>query len=479
MDRIASYSIGIILLLGVLITAPVGSGVYAQEPGREQAVDTSFFRPGEDDWNLVESVLKRGHDAVMMLLQRGADPNARAEGGMTALMFAAESGDLLLVKILVLNGADLELSYMEGTTPLMIAVLNSHFDVVHFLLEKGADPDQRDSYQGSALIYAAAINNYEIADLLLFYGASDSIRDRDGNTALMTAVYFGNTETCDVLLQNGLDPDGRDKQNNTPLMIAAQTGDQLAGELLLDYKAGIERVNKQNFTPLCHAVFFSQDSLAKLLIDSGANVNHAIKKGKNLHDLAQQQGDRPIIRLLEDAGATRSPRPGFSELNLGWGNSFNSREHMMQIRFSMVDYKFGLFAETGFDFRPIYRKVQVELDDELIHQYRESRWVWTLGGGKNLPFLRDKSGMEYGAYGGLYGMLSMPNYRGISDYQKVNYSLALSAGLYLQREWAGIKAGAERYTYKTLLEGAWKINITIFARIAMKRNEYVGKEITY
>mgnify|MGYP001818358063 FL=1 len=76
-------------------------------------------------------------------------------------------------------------------------------------------------------------------------------------------------------------------------------------------------------------------------------------------------------------------------------------------------------------------------------------------------------------------MLSMPNYRGISDYQKVNYSLALSAGLYLQRDWAGIKAGAERYTYKTLLEGAWKINITIFARIAMKRNEYVGKEITY
>jgi len=467
------------VLTGAILNALSFTSLFAQEIIPEEAVDTSFFRAGEDDWNLVESVLRGENDALMLLLKRDASPNAKAEGGMTALMFAAESGDLLLVKMLVLNGADLELSYMEGTTPLLIAVLNGHFDVVHFLLEKGANPDHQDDYKGSALLYAAAINNYEIADLLLFYGASDTIRDRDGNTALMTSVYFGNTETSDVLLQNGLDPDGADRQLNTPLMIAAQLGDRQASNLLLAYKAGMEKLNKQNFTPLAHAIYFSQDSVAKLLIDSGANVNHAIYKGENLHDLARKQGDNKILRLLKDAGATTSPRPSFSEFNLAWGNSFNSTEYMIQVRFSLVDYKFGLFAETGIDFRPTYRKVQVEIDDELIHQYRESRWVWTLGGGKNLPFLRDNSGIEYGAYGGLYGMLSMPNYRGITDYQKVNYSLALSAGLYMKGEWAGMKAGAERYTYKTLLEGAWKINITIFASIDMHRNKNVWKEITY
>jgi len=478
-DNRAITRISFCLLTAMLLSTLLPPCAYAQEVEADQAVDTSYFRTGEDDWNLVESVLKSNPEALMLLLERGADPNALAEGGMSALMFAVESKDLILVKMLVLNGADLDLGDAEGTTPLLIAVLNGHFDVAHFLLEKGADPDHRDSYKGSALLYAAAINDYRIADLLLFFGASDSISDRDGNKAVMTAVYFGHMETTDVLLQNGLDPDGRDKQYNTPLMIASQQGDLAISQLLLEKGAGLERINKKNYTPLVHAVLFRQDSIAKLLIDSGAKVNHTISSSENLYDLARQQGSTKALKLLKAAGATTSPRPSFSEFNLGWGNSFRSNEHMMQIRFSIVDRKFGFFVESGIDFRPLIRKVQLEIDDELIHQYRESRWAWTLGGGKNFPFLQDKSGMEYGAYGGLYGMLSFPSYKGISEHKKSKYSLALSAGLYMKKNLAGIKAGAERYTYGTLLEGAWKINITLFLSITKQRNTNVQKEITY
>jgi len=478
-DKKAIIRTAIGLMAGVLSVTLSTPSLFAQEGVIGKLVDTSYFKYGEDDWNLVESVLRRDPANVLMLLKRGADPNAKAEGGMTALMFAAESGDTMLVKLLVLNGADLELTHVEGTTPLLIAVLNGHFDVAHYLLEKGADPDHKDIYQGSPLIYAAATNNYEIADLLLFYGASDTIRDRDGNTALMTAAYFRNIETADVLLQDGLDPDGPDHQNNTPLMIAAQQGDIPMTRLLLEYEASLEKVNKQNYTPLAHAVRFNQDSTAQILIDSGANVNHLIKPGVNLYDLARQTGSRKVLALLKQAGATPSPGPEFSEFDVAWGNSFNANEHMMQVRLSAVDRKHGFFVETGFDFRPLYRKVQIEVDDNLIHQYREVRWVWTHGAGKNFTFFHDHSGFEYGAYGGIYGMLSMPGYRGITDYQKVHYSMALSAGLYMKGDIAGLKAGAERYTYGTLLEGAWKVNITLFIRIVKNPNEKIWKEINY
>jgi ankyrin repeat protein len=463
------------------IAVAASKDTLAVDPEEELAMvlDTSYFIQGEDDWNLVESVLRNKRKDALLLLNRGANPNASAEGGMTALMFAAERGDTLMVQVLVLNGADLEASISEGTTPLLIAVLNGHFQVAHFLLKKGANPDHQDDYKGSALIYAAAVNNYEIADLLLFYGASDTLWDKDGNTALMTAVYFGNLECADVLLQNGLPPDGPDKHGNTPLMVAAQQGNLEMTGLLLERNAGLETRNSSQYTPLAHAIRYGQDTVARILADSGANVHHKINARRNLYDLAQMQEQKTIVKMLKQHGASPSPRPDFSEYRLSWGNSFRNNEHMMQVRASLVDRKFGFFIETGVDFRPIYRKVQVQVEDLLIHQYRESRWVWAHGAGKDFRFVRDKSGKEYGAYGGVYGLLSMPRWRGLSDHPTANYSLALAGGLYLKGNWAGIKAGAERYTFGTLLEEPWKINISLFLNIIHHKTKNVYKEIQY
>lgn len=441
--------------------------------------DTSYFRAGEDEWNLVESVLKQQQQAVLMLLNRGTDPDAKAEGGMTALMFAAEMGDTLLTKILILNGASLELAPVEGTTPLLVAVLNRQFGSSQILLQFGANPDHKDQYRGSPLLYAAAMDDYQLCDLLLFYGASDTIRDKDWNTALMTATFFGHEATVDVLLQNAVDPDGRDKQGNTPLMIAAQQGNLEVARLLLNSGAGLERANKLNYTPLAHAVRIKQDSMAILLIDSGANVHHQVTAKQNLYDLAQEGKAKKTAAILKAHGAGPSSHPDFSEFQVGWGNSFGSGEHMMQVRTALVDRKNGFFAETGIDFRPIYKKVQVEQDDLLIQQFREFRWTWTLGAGKYFTLIRDHTGFEYGAYAALYGMLSMPRYRGVENSPVANFSLAPAAGLFMQGDIAGIKAGAERYTFGTLYEKAWKVNITIYIRIITHKSKDIRKEIRY
>lgn len=479
MDKASSFRVfwpmvfTMVLVFGAALT---GSAQYSR---LSDPIDTSYFKAGDDDWNLVESIFRGNPANVFFLLRRGANPDSRAEGGMTALMYAVERGDSLLVQLLVLNGADLELTYVEGTTPLLVSVLNQHFGISHYLLQKGADPDHQDDVKGSPLLYAAAINDYRIADLLLFYGASDSIRDKDGNTALMTAVYFGNLETADVLLQNKLKVDSPDKELNTPLMVAAQQGSTEMVKLLLEYGAGLEKVNKKNYTPLAHAIRYKQDSAALLLIDSGANANHMINPKKNIYDLALQENQKSVVKKLKEKGGKPTSGPNFSELQLGWGNSFRSNEHMMQIRLSLVDDKYGFFAETGFDFRPTLRKVQVRKEEDLIHQYRESRWTWTHGGGKNFKLFQDHSNMEYGLYGGVYGMLSMPDYKGVSDYPKVHYSLILSGGVYIQGRYAGIKAGPEVYSFGTLLEKPWKINITIFVKYKYKSSEHVYKDIQY
>ena len=451
----------------------------SQEQDLPTPSDTSYFKPGDDDWNLVESVIRGDPGNVLMLLNRGADPNASAEGGMTALMYAAENGNLLLLKLLILNGADPDLTQVENTTPLMIAVLNRNFDAAHYLLKRGADPDHRDDYSGTPLLYAAAVNDYQIADLLLFYGASDSIRDRDGNDALMTAVFFNNIETADVLLQNNFYPDVRDQKGNTPLMIASQQGNTDMLSLLLEYDAGLDKVNEKNYTALAHAIHFQKPEAAMLLIDSGANVHHKIRPNRNLFDLAKQQNLSEIQKELKKRGAGPVPRPAFSEFDVGWGNSMGKHEHMMQTRVLWVDRKFGFYGETGFDFRPYPQKVQLEDNDTLIFQYRENRPAWILGIGKNFKLLQDQSGLLYGFYTALTGLLSFPRYRGLDEHPPAQYDLVPSAGIYLKGKLGGFKLGAERYTFGTMREGKWKANITFFIRIKTRSYDLGPKDIYY
>lgn len=469
-----------IFLLAGLACFPVwNSMLYAQPQDLLAPSDTSYFKAGEDNWNLVESVLRGEPANTLLLLKRGADPNSMAEGGKTALMYAAESGDTMQVKLLVLNGAELELTHVENTTPLMVAVLNRQFDAAHLLLEKGADPDQLDDYRGTSLIYAAAMNDYRMADLLLFFGASDSLKDLDGNDVMMVATCLGHLETTHVLLQNGLSPDSRDKKLNTPLMVAAQQGNAEMASLLLEYGAETGHVNGQNYPPLAHAIRGGNKETVRILVDSGANVHHAITRNLNLYDLAVRQRQKEIRNILKLKGAVASPRPDFSEFGVAWGNSFGKGEHMMQARVWWQEMKFGFFAETGYDIRPTTRTIQVGVNDTLIHQYRENRSAWVHGAGKYFNLARDATGIEYGFYAGLYGMLSFPTYRGISESPPARYSLVPSAGLFLRGKMAGIKAGTERYTFGTLNEGKWKMNITLYLRIAYKKSTYEIKEIGY
>lgn len=467
------------LLIALAFLFQQNAELHAQADSLHVLTDTSYFKNGQDDWNLVESVLRSQPANALFLLERGANPDAAAEGGMTALMYAAEKGDTLLLKILVLNGANTELTRVEETTPLMVAVLNQHFDAAHILLRKGANPDHRDHYGVSSLIYAAALNSYSLADLLLFYGATDSLKDHNGNDAIMTAVCMGNLECADVLLQNGVEPDSRDKKMNTPLMIAAQQGNTEMIKLLLEYQAGKEFTDKNNYTPLAHAIRTGETNAAKILIDSGANIHHLISKKQNLYDLAKKQREEEISKLLKKKGASPIPTPDFSEFGIGWGNSFMKDEHMMQGRIWWQDQKFGYFAETGYDVRTTLQTRQVEISDTLIHQYRESRSAWTTGMGRYFTLETDPSGMDYGFYAGIYGMFSFPRYRGIADNPPAEFNLIPSAGFFMRGQMAGMKAGVERYTFGTLYETKWKINITLFARIPYNNSSYAYKEIRY
>lgn len=109
--------------------------------------------------------------AVARLVAEGADVNVRIRGDGTALIRAAAHGDLAVVDELIRLGADVNRASRGDGNPLIAAASAGHQDVVERLLEAGADVDAIVPGDETALINAARHGHLEIVRLLVAKGA--------------------------------------------------------------------------------------------------------------------------------------------------------------------------------------------------------------------------------------------------------------------------------------------------------------------
>jgi len=100
---------------------------------------------------LMMAALKGDMDGATMLLERGAQVN---KSGWTPLHYAATGPEPRLVRLLIDRGAELNARSPNGTTPLMMAAQYGSEDSVNLLLERGADPKLRSDLKLGAVDFA-------------------------------------------------------------------------------------------------------------------------------------------------------------------------------------------------------------------------------------------------------------------------------------------------------------------------------------
>ena len=131
-----------------------------------------------------------------LLLQEGAQINARNEEGSTPLIEAAGYGRLSIVGALLKKGADLEARNKHGSTALLvaacdcaIATMPDTYDVVKLLLEKGANINATDEEGYTPLMIATGggVVKTDIVRLLLENGANTRLKNAHGETAIRIA----------------------------------------------------------------------------------------------------------------------------------------------------------------------------------------------------------------------------------------------------------------------------------------------------
>ncbi|KLU93047.1 hypothetical protein MAPG_11963, partial [Magnaporthiopsis poae ATCC 64411] len=126
-----------------------------------------------------------------LLIENGADIEAKDHDGWTPLHWAAGKGHETVAKLLTELGANIEAKNDNGCTPLHLAAQNKHEAVVRLLAELGADIEAKD-HDGWTPLHLAARNKHEaVAKLLAELGADKEAKDRDERTPLHWAAING------------------------------------------------------------------------------------------------------------------------------------------------------------------------------------------------------------------------------------------------------------------------------------------------
>jgi hypothetical protein len=130
----------------------------------------------------------------------------------TTLLAAIDTGNLLMVKLLVDNGANVNDSFNPGLvrTPLQRAAEIGNFEIVQYLLENGAHADSAPCYSGGTPLQLTAIGGHVgIAELLLEYGADVNYPPAKGHgrTAFEGAAERARVDMMSLLVSRGLDFD--------------------------------------------------------------------------------------------------------------------------------------------------------------------------------------------------------------------------------------------------------------------------------
>ncbi|HUP94182.1 MAG TPA: ankyrin repeat domain-containing protein [Burkholderiales bacterium] len=163
------------------------------------AADTRDAR----DWTSLMVASFHGNvDAAKLLIEYGADPQARDRGGYTPLHWAAMKGFLTIIELLAPR-ADCNARSAAGLTPLLQAATGGHTAGVQVLIAAGADPNVA-SNEGWTPLHKAVMNGHiEVVKLLLAAGASALAEHSSGDTPISLATKAAREDILEALRAAG------------------------------------------------------------------------------------------------------------------------------------------------------------------------------------------------------------------------------------------------------------------------------------
>ncbi len=143
---------------------------------------------------LNDAVIKNDIQKVKLLINKGANVNAKGPSGTTPLMYAVTAEQIEIANLLIATGADVNAKNSNGITPLMVAANGERTEMAKLLITKGANVNAKDKWGMTAL--SRAEGNSDMIKLLRQAGGKGSTSSEQVPTALTAADVKFLTEKC-------------------------------------------------------------------------------------------------------------------------------------------------------------------------------------------------------------------------------------------------------------------------------------------
>ena len=159
----------------IVDAATVGDEMRLREMLEDDVTLANVYSP--DGWTPLHLAAHFNHiNAVRWLLEAGADAHARSQNDLANQpLHAAVAGQasLELLTLLLEAGAEVNARQRGGFTPILATAQNGDLAATRLLLERGADPRARSDDGQTALSCALEGGQEDVARLLREHGATE------------------------------------------------------------------------------------------------------------------------------------------------------------------------------------------------------------------------------------------------------------------------------------------------------------------
>lgn len=230
------------------------------------------------------SVIGKSKESTELLLQHGANVNAKGEHGFTALHYAASTRNPDLIELLIAHGADVSARTDKGDTPLHKAA-GASLNAVEILLRHGADPNVRGYSRKTPMHLTGTSDDHEATiRVLLDAGANIHLHNDDDGTLIHAYASSTPDEAiCTFLIEQGAEFDiPRIHNGATPLHEAVEAYTEMFRSDMTTNRSGPEWTAKKL-------------AIIQILVNAGADVHRLDRKGRSPVSMA---ASRPELQAI-------------------------------------------------------------------------------------------------------------------------------------------------------------------------------------